>query len=49
MDFVELDHYSFRIKYATSSPQYKNTNIANLILAVPLGIDLADEVYSLEM
>ena len=37
------------IEFFTNSPQYKNANIANLVLDVPLGIDHAIEVYNLEM
>ena len=37
------------IEFFTNSPQYKNANIANFILAMPFRIDQADEVYSLDI
>ena len=37
------------IEYFTISPHYKNGNIANFILAVPLKINKNNKVYNLEM
>ena len=39
------------IEFFTISPQYKNANIANFILALPLKINksIAMKVYNLEM
>ena len=37
------------IEFFTISPQYKNANIANFILALPLKINKSNEVYNLEM
>ena len=37
------------IRVFTNFPQYKNTNIANLVLAVPLEKNWANEVCNIEM
>ena len=40
---------TFLLEVFTNSTQYKNANIANLVLAVPLKVNQTKEVCNLEM
>ena len=37
------------LEFFTNSPQYKNANIANFILALPLKINYSNEACNLEI
>ena len=39
---------SMALEFFTNSPQYKNANIANFVLVMPLDINYASEVYDIE-
>ena len=39
------DLFIWLIEFLTNSSQYKNANIANFILALPLEMELANEVF----
>ena len=37
------------LEFFTNCPKYKNANIANFVLALPLKINQSNEVFKLEM
>ena len=47
--FSPVTHKTIPIEFFLNSPQYKNANVANLVLAIPLQVDWANEVYNFEM